>query len=71
MTDTKKFEATLILKGKTKKDIAELLGVALQTVYNKINNVVDFKGKEISAIISFLELSTEEMNEIFFANSVD
>lgn len=67
MTDTKKFEIALIEKGKTKKDIAELLSLSLQTIYNKINNVVDFKGKEIAAISDFLKLSPKERDAIFFA----
>ena len=68
MTNSKKFEIALMQRGKTKKDIAVLLGISLQSVYNKVNNVVDFKGTEISAIIKFLKLSSRELHEIFFAN---
>ena len=71
MTNTKKFEIALIDRGKTKTDIAKLLSVSLQTIYNKINNVVDFKGKEIVAISEFLKLSNKERDDIFFANKVD
>lgn len=71
MTDTKKFEIALIDRGKTKTDIAKLLSVSLQTIYNKINNVVDFKGKEIAAIAEYLKLSNKERDAIFFATSVD
>lgn len=67
MTDSKKFEIALIERGKTKKDIAELLSLSLQTIYNKINNIVDFKGKEIVAISEFLKLSPKERDAIFFA----
>ena len=67
MTNTSKFEAVLILKGKTKTDIAKVINRSLQTVYNKINNIVDFKSKEIVAICEYLELTDEEREEIFFA----
>ena len=71
MTNTTKFEIALLDRGKTKTDIARLLSVSLQTVYNKINNIVDFKGKEIAAISEFLKLSNKERDAIFFANDVD
>ena len=67
MTDSKKFEIALLKKGKTKADIAKLLDRSLQTIYNKINNVVDFKGKEIIAISEYLKLTNKERDEIFFA----
>jgi DNA-binding Xre family transcriptional regulator len=71
MTNAKKFEIALLQKGKSKKDIAQLLGVSMQTIYNKVNNVVDFKAQEVRAICDYLELTTEEMIEIFFAENVD
>jgi DNA-binding XRE family transcriptional regulator len=71
MTDTKKLEIVLLEKGKNKKDLANLLGVSLQTIYNKINNLVDFKTQEVKAITIFLELTHEKMMEIFFAEKVE
>lgn len=71
MTDTKRFEIILLEKGKTKKDIAKLLSLSLQTIYNKINNVVDFKGREIVAISEFLKLTNKERDAIFFAVNVE
>ena len=71
MTDTKEFEMALLKAGKTKADIARLLGVSLQTIYNKLNNVVDFKSREIIAIAKFLNLSKSKRDVIFFAKQVD
>lgn len=71
MTDKKLFEITLLKKSKTKQNIADLLGLSLQTVYNKINNVVDFKTGEISKICEFLKLSNRERDLIFFAHNVE
>lgn len=71
MTDTKALEIVLLEKDKSKKDLAELLGVSMQTIYNKINNVVDFKTQEVKAITEFLQLTQEEMMAIFFAGNVE
>lgn len=71
MTDTKKLEIALLEAGKSKKDLAYLLGVSLQTIYNKVNNLVDFKTQEVKAITDFLGLSHEKMMEIFFAENVE
>ena len=71
MTNTKELEIILLKRGKTKKDIAKLLNRSLQTIYNKINNVVDFTGREIMAISEYLQLSNEEREIIFFALDVD
>lgn len=71
MTNTVKFEIVLLSKGKTKKDIANVLGISLQALYNKINNVVDFKTREVDKIVEYLKLTIEEMIEIFFAHDVE
>lgn len=71
VTDTKKLEIMLLEKGKSKKDLAELLGVSLQTIYNKVNNLVDFKTQEVKAIAQFLGLNQEQMVSIFFAENVE
>ena len=71
MTDKQKFEIALIRKSRTKQDIADLLGLSLQTVYNKINNVVDFKTREITKICEFLKLTVKDRDAIFFAKSVE
>lgn len=71
MTNARKFEAALLVRGKTKADIAKLLGRSLQTVYNKINNIADFKATEIALICDCLKLSKKERDEIFFAKEVE
>ena len=71
MTNTKEFEILLLRKGISKKFIAELLGKSLQTVYNKIHNVVDFTATEIMLICNSLQLSKDERDLIFFAEDVD
>ena len=71
MTNAVQFEIVLLRKGKTKKDIANVLGISLQALYNKLNNVVDFKTREVNIIVEYLKLTIEEMMEIFFAHGVE
>lgn len=71
MTDRNLLEIALLKKRKTKQDIANLLGLSLQTVYNKINNIVDFKTGEIVKICEFLKLTKKDREEIFFAKQVE
>lgn len=65
--NVKKFRAILILKGKTVKDIANLLNINITTLYRKLNGESDFYRNEIDAISKDLNLSLEEIEEIFFA----
>lgn len=71
MTDIKEFEIALLKHSKTKYDIAELLGISMQTLYNKLNNLVDFKVGEVEKICKFLKLTLKEMMKIFFAKQVE
>ncbi len=71
MTDTVKLEYFLKKAKITKKAYAEKLGISLQGLYNKLNNVTEFKQAEITATCELLGLSNQERDEIFFANSVD
>lgn len=71
MTDLKEFEIALLKHSKTKEDIAVLLGIRLQTLYNKLNNLVDFKVGEVEKICVFLNLSLKDMMRIFFAKQVE
>lgn len=65
--NVKKFRAILILQGKTFKDVANLLDINITTLYRKLNGESDFYRNEIDAISKDLNLSLEEIEEIFFA----
>lgn len=65
--NVKKFRAVLILKGKTLNDISKLLNINIATLYRKLNGESDFYRNEIDAISKDLNLSLEEIEEIFFA----
>ena len=67
MLNVKKFRSVLILKGKTYKNIAELLNINVTTLYRKLNGESDFYRNEIDIIAKHLKLTLEEVEEIFFA----
>ena len=71
MTDTKRFKATLVLKGYTLEDLAHEMSMSTATLSYKINNIRQFKVAEIQAIKKILNLSVEERDAIFFADNVE
>lgn len=71
MTDDAALEYFLKKANITKKTYAEKLGISLQGLYNKLNNVTEFKQAEISATCDLLNLSIQERDAIFFSNNVD
>ena len=68
MFDKRKFQAQLILSGKTMEDIASILGINITTLYRKINNDGSFTRREISAMMPVLGI--EDPCEIFFAEEL-
>lgn len=50
--------------------LAEKIGIGKKALYAKISGVSSFKQKEILAIMKELNLSSQRMCEIFFADCV-
>lgn len=71
MTDTNKLKAALALKGMTAGDLADMIGMSRQSISYKMNNIREFRVKEIIAISEALNLTLEEKEAIFFADKVD
>lgn len=71
MTNTKLLEIALLRNDVSKKELAAILGISLQALYNKIKNKAEFKASEISQIAKTLKLSRREKESIFFARCVD
>lgn len=71
MTDTNRLKAAITLKGMTAGDLAEKIGLSRQSLSYKINNLREFRVKEIQAIAEALDLTLEEKERIFFAKQVD
>ena len=71
MTNSLMFEMAILKAQVTKSDIADALGISRVSLTRKINNVTEFKASEISLLKNILNLSDQERDKIFFANSVD
>lgn len=59
-------EAKLKEKGINIIEISKLLGIEKTTFYRKISGKSDFYRLEIEKMVKFLNLSIDEMNNIFF-----
>lgn len=58
----------MVLHGDTNKDLADYLGISEQSVSNKINeNGTEFKQGEIAKIKSRYNLTSDQVDRIFFA----
>ena len=56
--------------GKSKSELAELLGITRQGLYNKLCGDSEFKSSEIRILSGLLKLTPEERDLIFFADYV-
>lgn len=63
--DKVEFEIALVRSGKTRKQLAEYLGIDISTLYRKIENDGYFTRQEIVKTVEFLEL--DDPMKIFFA----
>lgn len=72
MTNTVEFEVALKRAGLTKREVAQRLGLSEMGLYQKINNITEFKASEISKLYKILKLGgLKEQQNIFFANNVE
>ncbi|WP_414601403.1 helix-turn-helix domain-containing protein [Gemmiger sp.] len=61
------FKAKLIENDMTTRDMAGIIGCNEATLYRKMNGVSDFTRNEIQLIKQALNLSSAEVEDIFFA----
>lgn len=72
MTDTLSLEIAIKRAGLTKREVAKRLNLSEMGLYQKMNNITEFKASEISNLYEILNLgSLEEQQRIFFNPSVD
>ena len=63
--------AKIEASGRSKSEIAEMLGITRQGLYNKLSGETEFKSSEIKALSILLSLTSDERDHIFFADYVD
>lgn len=64
-------KAVMVLNGDRQEDLAEALKIQPSTLSKKINGVVTFTQPEIEKITLRYNLAAEEIQKIFFANTVN
>lgn len=69
MTDSNKLKAVFIEAGKKQAEVAEMLGISLTCLNNKILNKVEFKATEIQKLCEAFNIKDKEA--IFFADNVE
>ena len=71
MTDTLSLEIAIKRAGLTKREVARRLKLSEMGLYQKMNNITEFKASEISQLYEILSLgSLEEQQRIFFNHSI-
>ena len=58
----------MVEKDKSNEEVSTALGIDSSTFSKKLNGISEFKRTEIQIIRSFLNLSVEESESIFFAD---
>ena len=70
MFNERLFRAKVVFKGLTLAEVAKAIGINEATLSRKIKNNGSFTREEIAKLILTLDLTTEEVAEIFFANNI-
>lgn len=71
MTDINKLKAAIVRNGMTAYSLAEAIGISKQSLSYKMNNKRDFRAPEIDSIVKVLNLTPDEIADIFFTQRVD
>nr|WP_288697691.1 HTH domain-containing protein [uncultured Allisonella sp.] len=71
MTDTKNLKIAIMRADISHEEIAYKLGITRETLWRKINNITEFKAREIMLLRDILQLSNEQRDAIFFSEKGD
>lgn len=71
MTNTQELEVAIVRANKTKKSIAQTLGISEMSFFRKANNLTEFKASEIVALTKLLAITDSQRDAIFFAHDSD
>ena len=67
MVNKKKLYSIMYDKGFDKMELVNMLSMAESTYYRKINGEAEFKVSDIDEFIKILNLTPNEVNDIFFS----
>jgi len=67
MTNTEMLEAKITASGRTKKYLADQLGITYQGFYLKLIGKNEFIASEIQKLTKLLDIPDKEVKAIFFA----
>ena len=67
MFDKNKLKAKFVENGLTMEQVAQLLGINPVTLYRKMSGDSEFTRNEIAMLKNALNISLEEISNIFFA----
>ena len=70
MVDGERLRSIIIGTGRTFTYVANYLGITTRALDLKLNNKTEFKVSEAAKLSTLLELSQDQVNEIFFAHYV-
>ena len=70
MFDRKKFHGRVIAEGFSLVTLSEKIGISPVTMTRKMSRGGDFTRSELQQLRSILNLSDDDMNEIFFAEEL-
>lgn len=65
-----KIKVARISKNLTQEEISKLLGVTISTYNRKELGLVDFKRGEVLKLSNILDLTLQDVNDIFFNNKL-
>ncbi len=68
MVNSLLLKSIMTKKGYSQSRVAKKIGITYQTFSAKINNKIEFKVNEVIALCKFLDISTQEKEEIFFGS---
>ena len=68
--DSKKLHGKLVEKGYTMSSMAKELGISDTAMYNKMNGKSQFTQGEMHLMASRLQMTMEDIGNIFFADQV-
>lgn len=71
MVNKNYLKAAMIRKGLTQADVAKQMGLSTQTYNRMVNGRSQFTVGDVRKLISILDLTSNDVKSIFFANLLD